>query len=317
MGLIGIRAAKIPSQIAFKRRSRLVNREAFWGWFFIAPWIIGFMVFTLGPMVASLWLSLTDYELITPPRWIGLKNYINLFTADRLFRLSLYNTTYYVLFSVPLGIIFAFALSLLLNVKLSGMNFFRTVFYLPSVTSGVAVSLLWIWLFNPQFGLINYLLRSIGLPTPGWLVDPKWAKPAFILMSLWGVGSTAVIFLAGLQGVPRGLYEAAEIDGASHWQRFWHITVPMMTPVIFFNLIMGMIGSFQVFTQSYIMTSGGPQDATLFYVLYLFRQGFALLRMGYAAAMAWILFIIILILTLIQLRLADRWVYYEGDMAKR
>lgn len=299
------------------RRPWLANREARWGWFFIAPWIIGFIVFTLGPMIASIFLSFTDYELLTPPRWIGAKNYVTLFTSDRLFRLSLYNTAYYVLFSVPLGIIFAFLLSLLLNVKLPGMNFFRTVFYLPAVTSGVAVSLLWIWLFNPQFGLVNYLLRSIGLPAPGWLVDPVWAKPAFIVMSLWGVGGTAVIFLAGLQGVPRSLYEAAEIDGANLRQRFWHITVPMMTPVIFFNLIMGIIGSFQVFTQAYVMTAGGPQDATLFYVLYLFRQGFALLRMGYAAAMAWILFVIILILTLIQLRLADRWVYYEGDMAKR
>ena len=307
--------AQAPTNI--KRQSRMASREARWGWFFIAPWIGGFLVFTLIPVVTSFFLSFTDYELVTAPRWVGTKNFVDLFTADRLFLLSLYNTAYYVLFSVPLGIIGAFTLSMLLNVKLRGMNFYRTVFYLPAVTSGVAVSLLWMWLFNPQFGLINYLLRSLGLYAPGWLVDPHWAKPAFIVMSLWGVGGTAVIFLAGLQGVPRSLYEAAEIDGASTWQRFWNITVPMMTPVIFFNLIMGIIGSFQVFTQAYVMTSGGPQDATLFYVLYLFRQGFALLRMGYAAAMAWILFIIILILTVIQFRLADRWVYYEGDVVKR
>ncbi|MCL5996113.1 MAG: sugar ABC transporter permease [Chloroflexi bacterium] len=307
--------AQAPTNI--KRQSRMASREARWGWFFIAPWIGGFLIFTLIPVVTSFLLSFTDYELVTAPRWVGTKNFVDLFTADRLFLLSLYNTAYYVLFSVPLGIIGAFTLSMLLNVKLRGMNFYRTVFYLPAVTSGVAVSLLWMWLFNPQFGLINYLLRSLGLYAPGWLVDPHWAKPAFIVMSLWGVGGTAVIFLAGLQGVPRSLYEAAEIDGANTWQRFWNITVPMMTPVIFFNLIMGIIGSFQVFTQAYVMTSGGPQDATLFYVLYLFRQGFALLRMGYAAAMAWILFIIILILTVIQFRLADRWVYYEGDVVKR
>ncbi len=300
-----------------QRRSKAADREARWGWFFIGPWIVGFVIFTLGPVIASLGLSFTDYELITAPRWIGPKNYVDLFTNDRRFLVSLYNTAYYVVFSVPLGIIFAFTLSLLLNVKLRGMNVYRTVFYLPAVTSGVAVSLLWIWLFNPQFGLINYLLRQIGLPAPGWLADPAWSKPAFIVMSLWGVGGTAVIFLAGLQGVPRSLYEAAEIDGANTLQRFWNITVPMMTPVIFFNLIMGIIGSFQVFTQAYVMTGGGPQDSTLFYVLYLFRQGFGQLRMGYASAMAWILFIIILVLTLIQFRMADRWVYYEGGFLKR
>jgi multiple sugar transport system permease protein len=193
------------------------------------------------------------------------------------------------------------------------MKAYRTVFYLPTVTSGVAVSILWVWLFNPQFGLINYLLRLVGLPAPGWLVDPVWSKPAFILMSLWGVGGTAVIFLAGLQGVPRSLYEAAEIDGANTWQKFWNVTIPMMSSVIFFNLIMGVIGSFQVFTSAYVMTRGGPQNSTLFYVLYLFKKGFGMLQMGYAAAMAWILFLIILILTLIQFRLAERWVYYEGE----
>jgi len=298
-----------------RRRARF-DREALWGYVFVGPWIIGFIIFTLGPVLASLGLSFADYELLTPPNWIGIKNYVELLTRDRLFLVSLYNTLYYTLLSVPLGIILAFLLALLLNVELPGMNFFRTVFYLPAVTSGVAVSLLWIWLFNPQYGLINYLLRLVGLPGPGWLVDPTWSKPAFILMSLWGVGGTAVIFLAGLQGVPVSLYEAAVIDGASEWQKFWHVTVPMMTPVIFFNLVMGIIGSFQVFTSAYVMTGGGPQDSTLFYVLYLFRQGFALLRMGYAAAMAWILFIIIIVLTLIQFRLSEKWVFYESQSAE-
>ncbi len=296
------------------RQHSQFDHEALWGYIFVGPWIIGFLVFTLGPVITSFGLSFADYELLTPPQWVGIKNYTELLTRDRLFLVSLYNTIYYTLFSVPLGIVLAFLLALLLNVRLPGMNFFRTVFYLPSVTSGVAVSLLWIWLFNPQYGLINYLLRSIGLPAPGWLVDPTWAKPAFILMSLWGVGGTAVIFLAGLQGIPDSLYEAAMIDGANVWQKFWHVTVPMMTPVVFFNVVMGIIGSFQVFTSAYIMTSGGPQDSTLFYVLYLFRQGFQLLRMGYAAAMAWILFIIMVILTLLQFRLSEKWVYYEGEV---
>jgi multiple sugar transport system permease protein len=295
---------------------RGLTREARWGIFFVTPWVIGFVIFTLGPVVASLGLSFMDYELISAPTWRGLGNYVELLSRDRLFGKSLYNTLYYTLFSVPLGLMAAFMLALLLNVKLPGMNIYRTVFYLPAVTSGVAVSLLWIWLFNPQFGLINHLLRSIGLPGPGWLVDESWSKPAFILMSIWGVGGTAVIFLAGLQGVPRSLYEAAEIDGANTWQRFRHVTVPMMTPVIFFNMIVGIIGSFQVFTSAYVMTQGGPRESTLFYVLYLFRQGFKLLRMGYAASMAWILFIIIIILTLIQLRLSTRWVYYESEMTE-
>lgn len=303
-----------PARRAVGRRG--LTREARWGIFFVTPWVIGFVIFTLGPVVASLGLSFMDYELISAPTWRGLGNYVELLSRDRLFGLSLYNTVYYTLFSVPLGLLAAFLLALLLNVKLPGMNIYRTVFYLPAVTSGVAVSLLWIWLFNPQFGLINHLLRSIGLPGPGWLVDESWSKPAFILMSIWGVGGTAVIFLAGLQGVPRSLYEAAEIDGANTLQRFRHVTIPMMTPVIFFNMIVGIIGSFQVFTSAYVMTQGGPRESTLFYVLYLFRQGFKLLRMGYAASMAWILFIIIIILTLIQLRLSTRWVYYESELTE-
>lgn len=304
----------ISAPKGFMKRWTGIHAEIVWGYIFISPWLIGFLIFTLGPVIASFLLSFTDYELVTPPRWIGLKNYITLLKDDRLFWVSLYNSAYYTFFSVPLGIIVAFALAMLLNLKLPGITIYRTIFYLPVVTSGVAVALLWIWLFNPQFGLINFLLRSIGLPGPGWLVDPAWAKPAFVLMSLWGVGGTVVIFLAGLQGVPRSLYEAAAVDGANAWHRFWNITVPMMSPVIFFNLIMGIIGSFQVFTQAYVMTGGGPQDATLFYVLYLFKQGFGMFRMGYAAAMAWILFVIILVLTLIQLKLAQRWVYYEGEI---
>jgi multiple sugar transport system permease protein len=293
-------------------RSWRISQQTLWGYIFIAPWLIGFVIFALGPIVASFLLSFTRYELITPPEWIGLGNYKTMLTGDSLFWTSLYNTIYYTVFSVPLSLIVAFMLALLLNRNLPGIGIYRTLFYLPVVSSGVAISLLWIWLFNPQFGLINYLLGLVGLPGPGWLVDSAWAKPALILMSLWSVGGTTVVFLAGLQGVPRTLYEAAALDGANRWRQFRHITVPMMSPVIFFNLIIGMIGSFQVFTQAYVMTSGGPQNSTLFFVYHLFKQGFGLFRMGYAAAMAWVLFLIILVLTLVQMTLARRWVYYAS-----
>ncbi|MCL4861205.1 MAG: sugar ABC transporter permease [Caldilineaceae bacterium] len=283
-----------------------------WGYIFIGPWLIGFVIFALGPIIASFALSFTRYELITAPQWIGLGNYATLLSGDRLFWLSLYNTVYYTVLSVPLGLIVAFLLAMLLNRRQPGIGVYRTLFYLPVVSSGVAISLLWIWLLNPQFGMVNYLLRLVGLPGPGWLVDGAWAKPALVLMSMWSVGGTVVVFLAGLQGVPRTLYEAAALDGANGWARFRHVTMPMMSPVIFFNLIIGMIGSFQVFTQAYIMTGGGPQNATLFYVLHLFKQGFGLFRMGYAAALAWILFLIILVLTIVQMTLARRWVYYAG-----
>lgn len=296
------------------RRRFRISQQTLWGYIFIAPWLLGFLIFALMPLVASFGLSFTSYELITAPKWIGGKNYVEMVSQDRLFWMSLYNTVYYTAFSVPLNLAFAFLLALLLNHNVRGIGVYRTLFYLPVVSSGVAISLLWIWLLNPQFGLINYALRLVGIQGPGWLSEGEWAKPALILMSMWSVGGTTVILLAGLQGVSKTLYEAASLDGANGWQRFWNVTVPMMSPVIFFNLIIGIIGSFQVFTQAYVMTQGGPQNATLFYVLYLFKQGFGLFRMGYAAAMAWILFVIILIFTLVQMILARRWVYYEGGV---
>lgn len=297
-----------------KYKGKLSQREARFGYLFISPWLIGFLIFVAIPIIASLYLSFTNYELFkSGTSWIGLKNYSELLFQDRLFWVSLYNTIYYTALSVPLGIGTALILALLLNRKLYGITVYRTIFYLPSVTSGVAVSLLWVWLFNPNYGLINVMLEKFGIQGPGWLSDPKWSKPALILMSLWGIGGTMVILLAGLQGVPEQLYEAAELDGANWWQKFIHVTFPMISPVMFFNLIMGVIGAFQYFTQAYIMTGGGPVDSTLFYVLYLFRQGFLLLRMGYASAMAWILFIFILILTILQFKLASHWVYYETE----
>lgn len=285
-------------------------REAIEGYICISPWVLGFLLFTAGPIVASLYFSFGSYNMMSF-RWTGFANYERLFFKDQDFTLSLYNTVYYTVFSVPLRLIVALFIALLLNLNMRGMHVLRTVYYLPSITPAVAASVLWMWLFNPQYGLINALLAAVGLPTPGWLGDPAWAKPAFVLMSLWGIGGPMVIFLAGLQGIPEELYEAALVDGANQWHQFWSITVPMLSPTIFFNLIMGVIGSFQVFTQAYIMTGGGPLKATLFYVLLLFRHAFEYFQMGYAAAQAWVLFVIILVLTALQFRFIGSRVYYE------
>lgn len=295
------------------KRLSLSTREELWGYFFILPWLLGFLVFLLVPILSSFWLSLHEYEVITPPKWVGLENYTTFLFEDPLFAKSLYNTFYYVVLSVPLGLMVSLGLAMLLNQHLRGISIFRTIFYLPMVTPVVAVSLLWLFLFNPQFGVLNYFLTRIGLPAIGWISDPFWSKPSLVLMSLWTVGGTMLIFLAGLQGISEHLYEAAEIDGANSWRRFVHITLPMLSPVIFFNMVLGIIASFQTFTQAYVMTSGGPVDSTLFYALYLYRNAFRLLQMGYASAMAWILLLIILALTLLQFRMGRSWVYYEGD----
>lgn len=293
-----------------RKRSRLNRQEHINFYFFISPWLIGFILFTGGPIIASLYFSLTNYTVVSSPTFIGLDNYKNLF-KDPLFYKSLYNTAYYALFFIPLGILIAFSLAILLNQKVRGLAVYRTIYYLPSIVPAVANAILWIWLLNPQWGLINTGLRLIGIQGPGWLTSEQWAKPGIILMSLWGIGSWIIIYLAGLQGVPEQLYEAAEIDGASKLQSFFYITVPLMTPTIFFTLVTGLIGAFQVFTQAYIMTNGGPVNSTLFYALYLFRNAFNYLKMGYASSMAWILFLIILSLTILQFTLAKRWVFYE------
>lgn len=293
-----------------KYRSKLARKEAIEGYLYALPWFIGFIVFTAGPIIASFLLSFTNWDLIRPPKWIGFGNYKAL-TEDPLFWQGLKVTSIYAAFSVPLGIAGGLAIAVLMNQKIKGLSIFRTIYYLPAVVSGVAVSLLWSWIFNPDFGVLNYLLSLIGIKGPGWIYDEKWALPSLIIMSLWGVGGGMVIYLASLQGVPTELYEAAIIDGASSWRRFWSITIPMISPVIFFQLIMGIIGSFQVFTQAYIMTSGGPNNATLFYVLYLYQNAFQWFKMGYASALAWVLFLVILILTLVQFKMANYWVYYE------
>ena len=281
---------------------------------FISPWVIGFTLFEFGPLVGSLGISLFKWDLIQAPNWTGLDNYIELFTDDPLFWQSLKVTSVYSLFSVPFGLLFALLLALLLNQRLPGIAFFRTIFYLPAVVSGVAVAMLWIWVFNGEFGIFNYLLGNVGIEGPNWFFSRTWVMPAFILMSLWGVGGSMIIFLAGLQGVPQELYDAAEVDGAGRLRQFQHVTWPLLTPVIFFNLIIGIIGSFQTFTNSYIITEGGPANATLFYVLYLYNNGFKFFRMGKAATMAWILFVIILALTILVLRSSRIWVFYETEL---
>lgn len=298
--------------------TRRQRREALEGVLFASPWLIGFFLFTAGPMIASFLMSFTRWNGITPFReieWVGLENYGRLAGQDASFRKALYNTAFYAFFSVPMGLAAALGMALLLNQRVKGQAFFRTVFYLPSVVSGVATAMLWAWLFNPSFGGVNWALRHLGLPEPGWLTDERTAIWVFIFMSVWGVGNAMLIYLAGLQGIPEHLYEAAALDGAGPMVRFRHVTVPMLTPTVFFNLVMAIIGSFQVFTSAYVMTEGGPNEATLFYVLYLYQKAFEQFQMGYASAMAWILFAIVLALTLLVLRSSKSWVYYEGERA--
>lgn len=291
-------------------RSSLARREAIRGYLFIAPAVLGFLVWVAGPMLFSAWLSLTEWDLLSPPEFVGLSNY-QAMLKDPLFWQSLKVTAYFTLISVPLFQGLAFAVALLMNVKVRGITIFRTIYYLPSIVPVVANALLWAWVFNSDFGLLNAALRAIGLPKVLWLQDPSWAMPALIVMSLWSLGGAMLIYLAGLQGVPQQLYEAAEIDGANHWHRFRHVTIPMMSPVIFFNLVLGLIGALQTFTQGYIITNGGPQNSTLFYALYLYRRAFTDFKMGYAAALAWVLFAIVLVLSLLVFRYLGRQVHYE------
>lgn len=291
-------------------------KEGIIGYLFASPWIVGFLIFGAWPIFYSFYLSFTSYNILQPPKWIGLLNYKTLFFADPLFKISLYNTLYYVFFSVPINIILSIILAVLLNQKVKGIKIFRTIYYLPNVVSGVAIALLWQWILDPNFGLINTMLAKIGIEGPGWLTDARWAKPSLILMGTWGIGGGILICLAGLQGIPASLYEAATIDGANAWTKFLKVTIPMLSPTIFFNLIMGVIGGFQVFVQAYIMTAGGPSNSTLFYALYLYRKAFQDTMMGYASAMAWVLLVITLVLTAVILKTGNMWVYYESSDGK-
>jgi multiple sugar transport system permease protein len=295
----------------------LRGREAIAFYLFILPWLIGFLVFTLGPIIASFGLSFTDYDMMLPPSLVGPENYQEIL-ADPLFYTSLYNTIYIVVFAVPLGMMAAFGLAMLLNQRVKMMAGYRTAYFIPSIVPAVASAALWLYLLQPQWGLVNGFLEALGIPGPGWLSSEVWAKPAIILILIWGTGGTMIIYLAGLQDIPASLYEAAEIDGANGWNKFWRVTLPLMTPVIFFTLVLGIIGTFQIFAQIFVLTDGmgGPQNSTLVYMMYLYRNAFNFFRMGYASAMAWILFVLILILTWVQFKGASRWVYYESESAE-
>lgn len=293
-------------------------RKTLIGYLFIAPWLLGFFIWVIGPMVASAAISLTEWNILEPARWVGLKNYELMFgllkspgEGASLFGLALYNTAYVTLLGVPLEIIAALAMAMFLNYKGAGVNFFRTVYYLPVITPAVASALVWLWLFNPEFGLANVVLHQLGLPTLTWFRDPDLAKALFVMLGIWGVGNRMVILLAGLQGVPDHLYDAAKVDGANALRQFWSITLPMISPTIFFVVCTNIIQSFQIFTGAYIITGGGPVNSTLFYVLYIYRNAFEYLKMGMGCALAWVLFLIILLVTLLQFWLAKRWVYYE------
>lgn len=295
------------------RRNRLARREAITFYLCISPWILGLLLFVLGPVAASLGFSFTRWDLLSPPEPVGLRNYLRM-AEDKLFWQALGVTIRYTLLYVPSELIGGLLLALLMNqVSVRGIRTARTIFYLPTVISGVAFVVVWMWLFQPEVGLINATLSRFGIQGPRWLADPSTALFALWMMSLWGLGRNAIIFLAGLKGIPKELYEAAAMDGAGMWQGFRNVTLPMLTPTIFFVLVLSLIATLQTFTSAFVATNGGPLDSTLFYVLYLYRKAFQEFQMGYASALAWVLFIVILLLTILVVRSGQWWVYYEGE----
>jgi multiple sugar transport system permease protein len=273
---------------------------------------VGFLWFGLYPVAMSFYYSLCRYSPAGSAQFIGLANYAELLFDDNLFEISLFNTGYYVFFALPLGNIGAILLAIILNTKVRGQAIYRSIFYLPSIVPVVASSVVWIWLLNPQYGIVNGILKGLGMPTIGWFADPDWSKPALILMNLWGIGGAVVIYLAALQDVPVELYESASLDGANAWHRLIHVTLPMISPVILYNVVIHLIAAFQYFTQAFIVTAGGPADSTLFYSLYLYNNAFRYFRMGYASAMAWILFLIVLLATWVIFKTSARRVHYRG-----
>ncbi|HQY92412.1 MAG: sugar ABC transporter permease [Caldilinea sp.] len=291
----------------------LRQREEIDFYLFIGLWLVGFVLFTGGPILASFWFSFTDWTGMTSGQFVGLQNYQTLIFEDKLFWTAVYNTFYYSFGAVTLGTAGALFVALLLNQNLPGTTFLRVIYYMPSIASGVAVSILWIWLFNPQSGLVNYLLSLVGIQGPLWLASPQWALPALIVKSLWAIGANMIILLAGLQAVPTSLYDAAKIDGANQVSEFRHVTLPMLSPVLFYVLVISTIASFQILTDVLVMTQGGPGTATFVFVYFIYQAAFQYLKMGYASALAWILFMIILGLTLLQLWGSKKWVYYEEE----
>jgi multiple sugar transport system permease protein len=298
---------------------RLSFEETLFGWMFIVPAVLGLLFFRLGPVFASFYLSFTKYEIITAPQWIGFANYTKL-VKDALWLRSIEVTLWYVILFVPLSLTFAYAVALLMSRNVRGITTYRTFWYLPSVVPVVASATIWRWGLNPEFGPINYPLKVLGLPAPRWLTDPDWIVPSIVFIGLWGLGNSVLIFLASLISVPRTFYEAAEVDGANGWARFRHVTLPLTSSIIFYQLIVTVINSFQVFGVAYILfvsnpsaSSAGPDNAALFYVLYMFRNAFGYFRNGYASAMAWILFLVVMLLTIILFYSQRRWVYYETE----
>jgi multiple sugar transport system permease protein len=295
--------------------TRYQAKFALWGYLFLLPWLIGLLLFILGPIVASLYFSLTTYDVVSPPKFIGLANFQEAIFKDDLFWPSIGRTLQYSIVAVPLGLLGSLLLALLLNRQAKGIGVFRTFFFLPSLTPTAALALLWIWLFDPNFGLINEVLGAVGIRGPGWFASPQWAMPAMIMTGLWASwgGSTMLIFLAGLQGVERSLIEAAEIDGAGRWSKFWNVVLPLISPTMLFNFVIGMIAAMQVFTVAYIATLGGPRYATWFYALHIYNNAFVYFRMGYGSALAWLFVVVLLVFTIIQLRFSRSWVYYSGE----
>jgi multiple sugar transport system permease protein len=306
---------------AFTRR--LQFEETIWGWILILPAVLGLILFKIGPVLVSLGLSFTKYEIISSPQWIGLANYAHL-PQDELYMKSVSVTLNYSILFIPLSIIVAYTIGLLMSQDLKGISVWRTMWYMPSLVPTVASAVIWRWALNPEFGPVNFPMKLLGLPTPGWLTDPDWIIRSMVMIQLWGLGSAALIFLAAIKGVPETYYEAAEVDGANTWTKFWNITIPMTSSVIFFQMIMSVISSFQIFSVAYILFGGattsdpaGPGNAALFYVLYTYRNAFGYFKNGYASAMAWVLFLVVMILTILLFRSQKLWVYYEAEGGNR
>lgn len=293
------------------------RREAIEGYLFILPWVFGFLVFTAGPMLASLVLSFTKWGLIDTPVFIGVQNYVKM-VQDPLVWHSLYVTARFTLLTVPLQLVFSLSVALILVRPIRGVYVYRGIFYLPNILGGVVTALLWMWVFNPDYGILNFLLSKIGITGPAWLADPQWALPAIVIMSVWNVGASVILFIAGLQSIPGHLYEAAELDGAGGYAKLRHITLPMLSPTMIFVIITSVIGSFQVFDIAFVASSGdgGPVRSTLVYLLYFYQNGFKYFNMGYASALIWLLMAIILFLTLLIFRSSSLWVFYEAEARK-
>jgi multiple sugar transport system permease protein len=316
MSRISLEAGRVGVAAGRRRVSTARRRHVIEGYLYTAPWLIGFVVLTLVPVALSLYYSFTSYDVISPQRWVGLQNYIRAFTKDSQFWPSLAKTFYYAGVTVPLGVLGSLLLAIFLNIRVKGTALFRTLFFMPSLVPVVASTVLWLWLFDPDWGPVNNVLRTVFHVTPPrWFQDPTWAIPGLITLALWTSlgGTRMIIFLAGLQGVPEELYDAAAMDGAGWWGRLRHVTLPMLTPTIYFNLILGIIGALQVFASAFVATQGGPAYATTFYSLLVYNNAFQYFDMGYAAALAWLFAILIILLTLLQVRLSRTWVYYGGE----